>query len=203
MLSRAQLPVPVDAAGLERQVAAIAPDAWIPHFNRAGYEGDWSGAPLRSPGGEIGRITANPAGAQPYADTSLMSQCPAASAVLHALACEPLAVRLLRLGPGARVLEHRDGGLGFESGEVRIHVPVTTNPGVEFRHAGRIVDMRPGEAWYLNLELPHSVSNDGDSERTHLVIDCQRNAWLERLLAQVASDALASARAIPGGRRCG
>lgn len=59
--------------------------------------------------------------------------------------------------------------------------------------------MAPGEAWYLNLDLPHSVENRGDSDRVHLLIDCRRNAWLERLLAQLAGDELARTRATRGG----
>jgi hypothetical protein len=43
--------------------------------------------------------------------------------------------------------------------------------------------MQPGEAWYLDLNLPHAVANHGDTERVHLVIDCVLDAWLEELLA--------------------
>jgi len=42
--------------------------------------------------------------------------------------------------------EHKDLNLGYEDGEVRIHVPVRSNPGVEFVLDGREIEMEEGEA---------------------------------------------------------
>jgi hypothetical protein len=72
--------------------------------------------------------------------------------------------------------------LGEEGGDVRLHIPVVTNPSVEFYLAGRRVPMQAGECWYLDLSLPHRVQNLGASERVHLVIDCVLNDWLRALI---------------------
>jgi hypothetical protein len=48
--------------------------------------------------------------------------------VIAAFACEVRSVRLMRLTPGSIIKEHTDLDLGVESGSVRIHMPVTTNP---------------------------------------------------------------------------
>ncbi len=90
-------------------------------------------------------------------------------------------VRLLRLGAGSRIREHRDFCLGFEDGEVRIHVPVVTSPLVEFYSAGRRIEMREGEAWYVNFNLPHRLYNGAAFDRVHLVIDGPVNDWVRSL----------------------
>jgi hypothetical protein len=43
-----------------------------------------------------------------------------------------MSARLLSLRPGAVIKTHRDADLTFENGEVRIHVPIFTNPEVDF-----------------------------------------------------------------------
>jgi quercetin dioxygenase-like cupin family protein len=77
--------------------------------------------------------------------------------------------------------------LGFEDGEVRIHVPVSTDPAVEFRLDGQRIEMAEGEAWYLDLNLPHAVVNRGSSARVHLVIDCEVDDWLGNVLTEALS----------------
>jgi hypothetical protein len=160
----------------------------VPHFNTTYYEGDWSGAALRSVGGEAGRLYPDPTAGGRFADTSLLDRCPGVRAVLDAFTCPLLAVRFLRLGPGSRIREHRDHNLGIEDGEARIHVPVTTEPSVEFLLEGTRVDMAAGEAWYLDLNLPHAVVNHGTRPRVHLVVDCVADAWLYDLVARAAGD---------------
>ena len=43
--------------------------------------------------------------------------------------------------------------------------------------------LAPGETWYLNVNLPHSVTNGGDEPRVHLVVDCEVNGWLRELFS--------------------
>lgn len=169
---------------LEADVGGLRPEDWVPHFNTGYYEGDWSGAALRSVGGEAGRLYPDPTAAASFADTPLLARCPGTQAALGALPCPLLAVRFLRLGPASRIREHRDYNLGFEDGEVRIHVPVSTGPGVEFLLDGERVDMAVGEAWYLDLNLRHAVVNSGDRARVHLVIDCVVDPWLESVILE-------------------
>ena len=62
-------------------------------------------------------------------------------------------------------------------------MPVSTDPAVEFLLDGRRVEMGEGEAWYLNLNLPHAVVNPAPAPRVHLVIDCVVDGWLAAALA--------------------
>jgi hypothetical protein len=181
--SSARLPWAVDAEALGADADALAPEDWIPHFNTAYYEGDWSGVALRSVGGEAGRLYPNPAARWEFDDTPVLARCPGVQAVLATLRCPLLAVRFLRLGLGSRIREHRDLNLGFDDGEVRLHVPVTTDPAVEFLLDRQPVRMEPGEVWYLDLNLRHSVVNAGTEPRVHLVVDCVVDGWLGAVLA--------------------
>jgi hypothetical protein len=179
----ARLPWVFDASRLRADVEALGPDAWVPHFNTGYYEGDWSGVALRAVGGQVGRLYPDPTAQAAYADTPLLARCPYTAEVVATFRCPLLAARFLRLGPGSRIREHRDLNLGYEDGEVRIHVPVTSGPGVEFRLDRRPVPMAEGEAWYLDLNLPHGVVNSGPTARVHLVVDCVVDDWLDRVLA--------------------
>jgi len=181
MPDRVRLPLDFDAVALAAEVDALAPDAWTPHFNQAIYQGDWSGVALRSPGGRDSTLYADPT-APEFGDTPIAEGCPAVAGALARLRCPLTTVRLLALGPGASIAEHADYWLAFEDGEVRLHIPVVTDPAVEFVLDGRRVDMQPGECWYLNLNLPHRVANHSSVRRVHLVVDCKVNDWLRGLL---------------------
>ena len=185
--SSARLPLWFDPAGLQSDVDALVPGDWIPHFNTRYYEGDWSGAALRAVGGVADRLYPDPTAGDRFADTPILDRCPNVRAALAAFRCPLLSARLLRLGPGSRIKEHTDYNLSVDDGEIRIHVPVTTNPGVEFRLDGATVEMTPGEVWYLDLNLPHAVVNAGSVPRVHLVIDCVVNGWMRQLMGEVAS----------------
>lgn len=182
MERRARLPLRFDAPALLADASGLAADDWVPHFNTAYYEGDWSGAALRSVGGVTGRLYPDPTAQASYADTPLLARCPHTARALGSFGCPLLAVRFLRLGGGARIREHRDFNLGFDDGEVRIHVPLSTGPHVEFLHDGDRVDMDEGDAWYLDLNLRHAVTNAGEQPRIHLVVDCVVDDWLRSLL---------------------
>jgi hypothetical protein len=177
-----------DAPALLAEAHALPADAWLPHFNTAYYEGDWSGIALRSPGGRLS-IYPDPNPTEPYADTAHFARCPRLRAALARLETEVSSVRFLRLGAGARIREHRDYLIGFDYGEVRVHVPLETSADVRFELAGRAWPMRAGECWYVDVTEPHSVHNGGDSARIHLVVDCAVNDWLRAELAEAEREA--------------
>ncbi len=111
---------------------------------------------------------------------------PRFQAALAAFRCPLQAVRLLRLVAGSHIREHRDYGLGFEHGVIRLHVPLMTGPGVEFYLDGVRVPMGEGECWYLDFGLPHRVQNNGTVDRIHLVLDCEVDDWLLALFPDAA-----------------
>ena len=52
-----------------------------------------------------------------------------------------------------------------------IHVPLVTNPKVQFMVGSERIATQPGQAFELNNKLPHSVENHGDTARIHLIVD--------------------------------
>jgi hypothetical protein len=178
-----QLPFRFDPARLRADLAAVHESEWIPHINRRHYDGEWSGAALRSVAGAAKNLVPEARGDESFADTALLGRCAYFREVLSAFRCPLLAVRLLKLHPQSRVAEHVDHALDFEDGEVRLHVPVVTSEAVHFYLDGARLIMWPGECWYTNVNLPHSVENRGPEPRVHLVLDCRVDPWLRELFA--------------------
>jgi Aspartyl/Asparaginyl beta-hydroxylase len=184
-----RLPVCFDTVLLQTDLGGIVSKEFIPHFNTRYYEGDWSVVSLRSVGGRADQIYPDPTRSD-YSDTPLMARCPYVAEVVDYFRCPKLAVRFLRVRPRSVVKEHRDHRLCLADGELRLHIPITTNPEVRFVVAGKRVVMGPGECWYHDFTQLHSVHNDGDGDRVHLTIDCVVNDWLrgELLVAAAAAD---------------
>ena len=182
MRASLKLPLQFQAARLQEDLNRIVAREFVPHFNTAYYEGDWSVVPFRSVGGRADQIYPDPTAKNAFADTPLLARCPYIQRVLATFPCEQQAVRFLRLKAGSSIREHRDYQLGYEDGEVRLHIPVVTNPDVEFVVDGVRIDMKTGECWYHDFNLPHRVANRGTADRIHLVIDCVLNEWLRDLL---------------------
>lgn len=183
-----KLPLAFDARPLQAELRGISNQSWADHFNTNYFDGDWSGVALRSLGGDPTQIYPDPHSSAEVADTRVLDDCPNIRKVLEAFACDIKSARLLRLGPGSSIREHRDYELERANGEIRLHIPLVTNDRVEFYLAGRLVTMKEGECWYLDFSLPHRVENRGTTDRIHLVIDCVVNEWLGSLLPVQVED---------------
>lgn len=158
---------------------------WVAHFNKDGYSGDWNSIALYSETGDPSNIIAHNTG---LIRTELLNKCTYFDEVIDHFKCRILSARLMRLAPGAYIKPHRDYQLGYEDGTFRVHVPITTNDKVEFRLNGETIQMLPGECWYTNVNFEHSVSNTGEQERVHLVIDGERNEWSDKLFFSLAPE---------------
>jgi len=76
----------------------------------------------------------------------------------------------LRLLPGASIAEHRD--MNFSQAHAhRVHVPIITNDQVWFTVGGETLNIPEGEIYEINNRRLHSVRNEGDEPRVHLVLD--------------------------------
>ncbi|WP_404372333.1 aspartyl/asparaginyl beta-hydroxylase domain-containing protein [Sphingomonas sp. MMS24-J45] len=185
---RLRLPLDFDPVRLRADLDALIDTPWTEHFVRQNYEGDWSVLPLRCTKGAthpVMQIYSDP-NATDYEDTPLLGRSPYFREVLASLHCPLQAVRLMRLTPGSIIKEHRDNDLEAECGHARLHIPIVTNPDVDFRLNGTRIVLDPGSLWYLRLSDPHSVANRGSADRVHLVVDCGVNDWLSDLLATAA-----------------
>jgi len=185
---RIRLPLNFDPARLRADLDGLIDTPWTEHFVRQNYEGDWSVLPLRCSRGAthpILQIYTDPSVTE-FDETPLLARSPYFQAVLATFQCPLQAVRLMRLTPGSIIKQHRDDDLEAERGSARLHIPIVTNPHVDFRLNGDRVILDPGSVWYLRLSDPHSVANRGSADRVHLVVDCIVDAWLTDLLGAPA-----------------
>jgi hypothetical protein len=181
VLTALKLPFVFAPEGFVADLAAVTPEDWSPHYNDRDFGGQWAGASLRS---RTGRADDLGVTGSSFLDTPLLSLCPAFREALQAFECPLKAVRLLSLAPGSFIREHCDNALDFEDGEVRVHIPLQTNDLVGFYLSGERLRLEIGQSYYINVNLPHRVSNRGTADRVHLVIDAEVNDWLRDVFAR-------------------
>ena len=78
---------------------------------------------------------------------------------------------LINLPKYQKITPHHDEGDYF-SKRNRIHIPIITNEHCFFKIEGEMKTMKVGEVWEINNnEKYHSVENNGNEDRIHLLID--------------------------------
>lgn len=96
-------------------------------------------------------------------------------------------VMLARMPPGGVIHPHIDANPAAKWPH-KIHVPLSTNPGVVSFFGGQGHYFPPGEAVEVNNLGPHWVRNDGGTDRMHLIFeyydaDQPDPDWLEPFLS--------------------
>lgn len=189
-LSAVQLLREYDPALLARDLKEILGEPWEPEraYEDAGERPlsatQWTGLSLRSQGGDPLRTDPGGPGLLPFTSTRILERTPYFQDVLNSLPMELRSVRLLRLGAGAEVGFHRDAHHGFDYGQVRLHIPIITNPDAVIEIGGVTHTWQPGTLWYGDFTMLHRLWNRGQSDRVHMVIDALVNpAFLELMPA--------------------
>ena len=77
---------------------------------------------------------------------------------------------LVRLNPGGEITQHQDKNFSLAHSH-RVHIPIVTNAGVKFTVGSETINMREGEIIEINNRRIHSVRNDGEAGRVHLILD--------------------------------
>lgn len=100
-------------------------------------------------------------------------------------------VMLARMAAGGVIHPHVDANPAAKWPH-KIHVPVTTNPGVTCHFGGAAHHLEVGEAVEVDNLAPHWVRNGGASDRIHLIFeyydaDQPDPAWLEPFLRSGAA----------------
>jgi hypothetical protein len=188
MIKYLQLPFHFDVKKMQEELLQLDSGAWQLHYQKLHYEGDWSAIPLRSVDGDAGNIFVSPEINPEYKDTVFLDNSIYFREITSFFKCPLLAVRLLKLNAGAVIREHKDAELCYELGEIRIHIPIVTNEEVEFYLDKERMNLKEGECWYMNFNLPHSVNNKSDSPRVHLVIDAMVNDWVKEIFSHPSAN---------------
>lgn len=170
-----KLPRRYCAETLAAEIAALPSAAWLAHPGRiVGNDA----VPLITPNGTITNAFAGP-----MAPTEHLRACPYILEIMADLGAVWGRSRLMGLAPGAIVPEHVDVGHYWRT-HLRIHIPVVTNPGVEFTCEGETVNMAAGECWIFDSFRVHDVRNSGTEKRIHLVLDTVGGEKLWDLMRQ-------------------
>lgn len=157
-----KLPIRFDASTLASEVEALPAASWVPHAT--GFPGN-EAVRLVTPHGQPTDAFQGPM--QPTQD---LARCPYILQVMAELGGVWGRSRLMGLGIGAEVPPHVDSHYHWRT-HLRIHIPVTTNPQVEFTCGGQTVHMAAGECWVFDSFRWHEVHNRGQQRRVHLVLD--------------------------------
>lgn len=102
-------------------------------------------------------------------------------------------IRLMKLAPGGgELLRHsdlQDPDVGTADGKtMRFHIPIVTNFNVDFscwdwNGVKQTRNFKEGCLFYLDQRKPHTVVNNGQTERIHLVFDVIANEHTRKLVA--------------------
>ena len=180
-----KLPVQFDAERLAAELRNFTEQDWREHPHK--YQGN-SSIPLITVNGEINDDIDGPMAATEY-----LSRCAYIQQVLAAFKTVFGRSRLMRLAPGAEVPAHNDVHYYWRN-RVRIHIPIITEPAVQFFCGTKSVHMAPGEAWIFDSWKKHRVINPGKHQRIHLVADTVGTAAFWEMVHRLH---LAGAREIP------
>jgi sulfotransferase family protein/aspartyl/asparaginyl beta-hydroxylase len=158
-----QLPLRFDAAALAAEVGAFDETEWRPHPQ--GFPGN-SALPLVAVNGDPN----NDGLAGPMRPTEYLARLPYLTQVLSSLGIVLGRTRLMRLSGQSEVSPHIDQAY-YWAERMRVHVPIITQPGVQFYCGDAQINMAAGECWIFDTWRLHRVHNDSDEMRIHLVAD--------------------------------
>ena len=169
-----RLPLRFDAQALAAEVNALPKEAWTAHPD--GFPGN-NAVRLVSPGGEESDGQSGAMGPTPWLQAS-----PYIREIMAELDGVWGRSRLMGLAPGAQVPDHVDIHYYWQT-HIRLHIPIITDPGVEFTCDGETVHMAAGECWTFDSFRRHDVQNRSQVHRVHLVLDTVGGTELGKLIA--------------------
>lgn len=78
-------------------------------------------------------------------------------------------IMIVKLKAGGAITPHTDEG-AYARYFARFHLALESSPACIFTAGGESVHMAPGELWWFNHQVEHSVVNNG-ADRTHIIVD--------------------------------
>ena len=184
-----RLPIRFDHEALAAEVARVSEDAWQAH--PSGFPGNDALLLVSKEGDPHDDATHGP-----MRPTPVLAQLPYLRQVLAGLDTVIGRTRLMRIAPEAEASPHVDTAYYWWD-RVRVHVPVQTNPGVEFHCGPDQVHMAAGETWVFNTWGRHRVTNPGPRPRIHLVADTVGSHAFWQLVEQGNARPDAEGRLVP------
>lgn len=78
---------------------------------------------------------------------------------------------ITKLEPGKQILPHQDVLGQYADYYSRYHIVLQGLPGSLFTCGDETVNMRTGEIWWFDAHAMHSLKNNSDDDRLHLLVD--------------------------------
>lgn len=157
-----KLPYKFDVERLRDEISQFSDSEWQSHPQ--GYSGNSAIRLVSHDGGENDDVH----GAM--MPTLNLERCPYIQQVLAFFGVVVSRSRLMRLAPGGKVPAHSDTNYHWFN-RIRIHIPIITTEDVLFHCDSETVNMQAGDTWLFDNWRMHSVENNSDIYRVHLVID--------------------------------
>jgi hypothetical protein len=155
------------------------------HSVKEHHDGGWKSIGLITSGGEVNEDRHINKVGKPYLPTPAWEFCPYIKEFLNELPAKKKRVRFLSLEPNHEIKWHFDGTGSIDrivnSTSSRFHIPVITNPKIEFQICHNICQWKSAEMYYGDFSFPHRVKNNWNKKRIHLVIDLVPNDNLRLL----------------------
>ena len=184
-----RLPIRFDHEALAVEVALVSDEVWQAH-------------PSAFPGNDALLLVSkdgdphDDATHGPMRPTPVLAQLPYLRQVLAGLGTVIGRSRLMRIAPESEASPHVDTAYYWWD-RTRVHVPVQTNPGVEFHCGDDQVHMAAGETWIFNTWRRHRVTNPGPLPRIHLVVDTVGTHSFWQMVEQGDASPEAEGRLVP------
>ena len=106
--------------------------------------------------------------------TEVLKACPYFAEVLEQFPGKIKMARLSALPPDGRIRRHYDPIESADFDQLRIHIPIRSNPKQVIFHLGfKRQYWHPGRAWYGDFTLPHSVHNKAPYTRVSMILDLE------------------------------
>jgi hypothetical protein len=171
-----RLPYTFDAERLADEISGIANSAWMQHPQR--LTGNSAVALISRDGTDNDDFSGR------MQETEHLQGCAYLRQVLASFDEVLGRSRLMKLTAGSEVALHVDFNYHWYS-RVRIHIPIITSSQVTFYCADQTTNMGAGESWIFNAWRRHRVTNEGDQDRVHLVVDTAGSARFWNMLRNV------------------
>lgn len=170
-----RLQIEVDVDEIVSEVDRLDPSWWRPHPE--GHVGN-DALPIVSANGSVDDDAVD----GDMRPTAVLQLLPSLVPVLAAFDTPVGRTRMMRIAPGGEATAHVDLNRYWWDRH-RVHIPLRTDPRVEFRCGDDGVHMPAGSAWVFDTWRKHNVVNLSSSERIHLVFDTVGSPTLTALLA--------------------
>jgi hypothetical protein len=183
-----RFPMKFDVERMRTELRLLENFEWVSHYDRTVTDGSWTAIPLVSRDGSVTGPDSQKVGRFGHHQrTAILHQLPYFSEIIDAFKCPLGRVRISKLPPGKIIGAHRDIGpeaSNIACKQVRMHIPIITNERVTFMVGGQRLKMMPGRLYYADFTKVHSVRNDGDEARVHLIIDARVNDFLREIFPE-------------------